>query len=361
MLKWKLTLVSIKMFFRQREAIIWTLLFPLFLVILFGFVRFGGLGRLNVGAVNEAGAEGARLVDSLRAVNTLKLTEGGKDVELDELKKGERDLVVVIPAGYAGGAGEAGAAPGTVTMYADVEAHPQQTQLGALVLQRVLDEQVFASAPAVRRIRVATAPVVTRNLNYIDFLLPGILSMSIMQMGIFGVAFGFVSLKKRGIFRRLWVTPIRPGDFIFAQVAMRLLVTMLQMSVMLGVGVLFLDLHFIGSLLLIYLFGALGAIAFLGIGFSLAGISRSEDQVAPLANVITLPMMALSGIFFSRANLPGVVQTITSVFPLTYLADGIRAVAIDGAGVGAVLPQLAGLAVWGLITGFAATRLFRWE
>jgi ABC-2 type transport system permease protein len=351
----KLTLVSIKMFFRQKEAIIWTLLFPLFLVILFGFVRFGGIGRLSVGIVNEAGSEGVRLTDSLRVVSTLKVVEGERAAELEELKKGERDLVVVIPASFVHGAG------GSVTMYSDVEAHPQQTQLGALVLQRIMDETVFAESPALHRVTVKTEAVVTRNLTYIDFLLPGVLSMSIMQMGIFGVAFGFVSLKKRGIFRRLWVTPIRPSDFIFGQVAMRLLVTVLQLSVMVGVGVLFLGLHFIGSLLLIYLLGMLGSIAFLGIGFSLAGISRSEDQVAPLANVITLPMMALSGIFFSRSNLPGVVQTITSVFPLTYLADGMRAVAIDGAGIGAILPQLAGLAVWGLITGFAATRLFRWE
>jgi ABC-2 type transport system permease protein len=355
MLKWKLTLASIKMFFRQREAIVWSLLFPLFLVILFGFVRFGGIGRLSVGIVNEAGTEGTRLVDSLKVISTLKIAEGDRANELDELKKGERDLVVVIPAGFVYGAG------GALTMYADIEAHPQQTQLGALVLQRIMDEAAFAESPNAHRVTVRTEAVATRNLTYIDFLLPGVLSMSIMQMGIFGVAFGFVSLKKRGIFRRLWVTPIRPSDFIFGQVVMRLLVTLLQLSVMVAVGILFLGLHFIGSLLVIYLLGILGAIAFLGIGFSLAGISRSEDQVAPLANVITLPMMALSGIFFSRSNLPGIVQTITSVFPLTYLADGMRAVAIDGVGVTAILPQLAGLAVWGLIAGFAATRLFRWE
>jgi ABC-2 type transport system permease protein len=355
MLKWKLTLVSIKMFFRQREAILWTLLFPLLLVILFGFVRFGGMGRLDVGVVNEAGAEGGRLIDSLKQISTLKVTEGEKLSELTELRKGERDIVVVIPQSFVGGA------DGTVTMYADVEEHPQQTQLGALVLQRVMDEAVFAASPGIHRVIVKTQAVVTRNLTYMDFLLPGVLSMSVMQMGIFGVAFGFVSLKKRGIFRRLWVTPIRPADFIFGQVVMRLLVVLLQMSVMLGVGVFFLGFHFIGSMLLIYLLGILGAVAFLGIGFALAGISRSEDQVAPLANLITLPMLALSGIFFGRSNLPGIVQSITSVFPLTYLADGMRAVAIDGAGLTAVWPQIAGLVVWGGITGLLATRLFRWE
>jgi len=354
-IKWMLTLASMKMFFRQREAILWTILFPLLVVVLFGFVKFNGVGKISLGVVNEGGAAGADLLSRIRAVRTFDVTEGTRDSEMAELGKGERDLVLVIPAGYA---------PSTasdLTAFGDVEARPQVTQLGGLVLQRVLDESAFAGAPGLRRTTLATRPFKSRNLTYIDFLLPGILSMSIMQMGIFGVAFGFVSLKKRGILRRLWVTPIRPGDFIIAQVAMRLIVLLLQMTIMVGVGVLFLNLHFIGNLAVIYLLGLLGAVVFLGFGFSLAGISKSEDQVAPLANIITLPMLALSGIFFSRSNLPGFVRAATSVFPLTYLADGLRGVAIDGATLAQILPDLLGLLVWGVVSCALAVRLFRWE
>lgn len=354
-LKFKLTLASFKMFFRQREAIIWTLVFPLFIVVLFGFVRFDGIGRLHLGVVNEAGKEGEGLLDRLRTVRTFELSEGDRTAEFAELGKGERDLVLILPPGFTPGAG------GTVTAYGDLEAKPRETQLAALVLQRVLDEATFERAPSVNRPILKTEPVKTRNLTYMDFLLPGIVSMSIMQAGIFGVAFGFVSLKKRGILRRLWVTPINPNDFIIAQVAMRLLVLMLQMGVMIGVGILFLNLHFIGNIVLMALLGMLGAIVFLGIGFALAGISKSEDQVAPLANVISLPMMALSGVFFSRSNLPGILRTITEFFPLTYLADGMRSVAIDGATLPHVVPQLAGLTVWAVIACALAIKLFRWE
>jgi ABC-2 type transport system permease protein len=354
-IKWMLTVASMKMFFRQREAILWTLLFPLLVVILFGFVRFNGVGSIDLGVVNEAGAQGADLLTRIRTVRTFTVREGTRESEMAELAKGERDLVLIIGAGYVP------AASGELTAYGDVEAKPQVTQLGSLVLQRVLDETAFAGSPLVHRTTLATLPFKSRNLTYMDFLLPGILSMSIMQMGIFGVAFGFVSLKKRGILRRLWVTPIRPNDFIIAQVAMRLLVLLLQMTIMVGVGVLFLNLHFIGNPFSIYLLGILGAIVFLGFGFSLAGISKSEDQVAPLANIITLPMLALSGVFFSRTNLPGFVRTVTSVFPLTFLADGLRSVAIDGATLTQVMPQLAGLIVWSVISCALAVRLFRWE
>ena len=137
--------------------------------------------------------------------------------------------------------------------------------------------------------------VASRRLSYIDFLLPGVLSLAIMQSGIFGVAFGFVSLRKRGVLRRLSVTPIDPQDFIVAQVAMRLIVLLAQIVVLLSVGVLFFDIQFMGSLLNLLIVGLLGGAVFLAIGFSLAGIAKTEDQVAPLANVVSLPMMLLSG------------------------------------------------------------------
>ncbi len=353
-IKWMLTIASMKMFFRQREAILWTLLFPLLVVVLFGFVKFNGLGKIDMGVVNEAGPPGEELLSRIRAVTTFDVSEGTREEEMARLARGERDLVLVIPSGYVGTAA-------ALTAYGDVEARPQVTQLGGLVLQRVLDESAFAGAPGIRRTMVTTLPFKSRNLTYIDFLLPGILSMSIMQVGIFGVAFGFVTLKKRGILRRLWVTPIRPNDFIIAQVAMRLLVVLMQMAIMVGVGVLFLNLHFIGNMALIFLLGLLGAVVFLGFGFSLAGISKSEDQVAPLANIITLPMLALSGVFFSRTNLPGFVRSVTALFPLTYLADGLRSVAIDGASFMQVGPQILGLVVWGVLSCVLAVRLFRWE
>ena len=354
-IKWKLTVASVKMYFRQREALIWTFLLPLLIIFLFGFVRFDGLGRMHLGVVNEAGSNGDALLAALRNVQTFEVSEGTKEGELHELENGERDLVLIVPPEYRD------SSPVRLMAYADVEAKPREAQLGSLVLQRVLDEIAFARAPQANRTIVQTQAVKSRNLNYIDFLIPGVLAMSIMQMGIFGVAFGFVSMKKRGILRRLWVTPIRPGDFIVAQVATRVLILLFQIVLMVAVGMLFLHLHFAGNLLSLFLVGLLGAVVFLGFGFAIAGMSKSEDQVAPLANVISMPMLLLSGIFFSRTNLPGFVHRITDFLPLTYLADGMRSVAIDGASLSQIGPDLIGLTVWGLISVYIAVRMFRWE
>ena len=353
-LKLKLTVASLKIFIRQREAIIWTLLLPVFMIVLFGLVDFDGVGRLSVGVVNEAGEAGLKLVSRLEEVRTVQVTNGERDQELKKLMDGERDLVLVIPSGYVPGATSI-----LPAAYVN-EASPDEAELAMMVLQNVVDHmpgsQHTDQAGVLNPVRLRG-----RNLSYIDFLIPGIIGMSIMQMGIFGVAFSFVSLKKRGILRRLSVTPIRPNDFIVGQIFMRLVVVLLQISLLVAVGVLFLDLHFAGSLLEMFVIGMLGAFVFLSMGFAIAGVSSSEDQVAPLSNIVAMPMILLSGVFFSRVGLPGVVHTITDFLPLTYLNDGLRAIAIDGAGLADVLPNLAGLSVWCVLSCGVAIFLFKWE
>lgn len=347
----KLMAASFKMFIRQREAILWTMLLPLFMVFLFSFVKFDGIGHVDIGIVNHS--QDTALVNLLRPIQALKISEGREDEELAWLKKGDRAMVLVIPAAFQPTGND------SLTLYLNAE-KPQETQAGKLIVQRALDELVFRQNHLPRHV-LHTEVVNSRNLTYIDFLLPGILAMSIMQSGVFGVAFSFVILKKRGILRRLLVTPMKNGDFIVAQVSTRLLVLMAQVLIMVGAGVLFFHLHFIGSIFNMMMVGLLGGIVFLSIGFALSGISKSEDQVAPLANIITLPMLMLSGVFFSRSNLPGFAHAITDFFPLTYLADGLRNIAIEGATLAEVSPQLIGLAVWSVITLFIAIKAFRWE
>ncbi len=351
-LKWKLFVASLKMFFRQKEAIIWTILLPVLMIVLFGFVRFDSFGQLDIGIVGAVNAE--NFVGKLKGISTVNTHSGMGEEELHQLQKGERDAVIVLPPGFD--ASESC----TLVVHTNL-GRPQQSQLALLILQRLADEQLFASNAFYNRIVFKEEAVNSRNLTYMDFLLPGVVAMSIMQMGIFGVAFGFVSLKKRGILRRLSVTPVKPDDFIFAQVAMRLLVVVIQMTLLVSIGVMFFDLHLSGNLLEMFIVGIVGAVVFLGIGFALAGASTSEDQVAPLANIIAMPMMFLSGIFFGRDTLPDIVHTIAGFFPLTYLVDAMRSIAIDGATVFQVGPQLAGLVIWGVISCILAVKIFKWE
>lgn len=353
-LKWKLFVASLKMLFRQREAVLWSLLLPLFMILLFSFVRFGGIGSVELGLVSTEGELAAHVLGKLKSIASLRVHHGSNEEELAALKKGERDLVIVLPASI----GES--THTEVTAYTN-DAKPREAQLGMLLVQRVLDEMVFARLHNAPRLVLREQSVVSRHLTYFDFVAPGILSMSIMQLGIFGVAFGFVSMKKRGILRRLFVTPINPNDFIIASVAMRLVLVILQIIIMTLVPYFFLDLNFIGSFWEMFVVGILGAVVFLAFGFAIAGISKSEDQVAPLANVIAMPMLVLSGIFFSRSALPGILRHVVDLLPLSFLADAMRAIAIDGASLGQVVPDVVGLLVWCLISVAVAVKIFRWE
>jgi len=350
-LKLKLLVACTKMFFREREAVFWTFFFPIFMIVMFGFVRFDSLGRVETGLVNSGGNSEA--VQALKRIETIRIHEGSKDSELQALKKGERDLVVVVPQNYDRSAG------GKIDAYLN-DAKPQEARLGLMLIQQSLDESILRNVHANRTVLEAQS-VRGRKLTYMDFLIPGVVAMSIMQAGIFGVAFVFVDLKKRGILKRIRVTPINPNDFIFAYVISRLFVLIIQMVLMVGIGVVFFHLHFTGNLFSLFIVGTLGAIVFLGMGFAVAGISKSQDQVAPLANMLVFPMMVLSGIFFSRSNLPRFVYAITDFFPLTYLADAMRSIAIEGSPLHGVFKQMIGLAVWAVVSCVIAVKMFRWE
>jgi ABC-2 type transport system permease protein len=350
-LKLKLLAACTKMFFREREAVFWTFFFPIFMIVMFGFVRFDSLGRVETGLVSSD--SNSEAIQTLKKIETIRIHEGSKDSELQALKKGERDLVVVVPQNYERSAG------GKIDAYLN-DAKPQEARLGLMLIQQSLDESVLRTVHANRTILEAQS-VRGRKLTYMDFLIPGVVAMSIMQAGIFGVAFVFVDLKKRGILKRIRVTPINPNDFIFAYVISRLFVLMIQMALMVGLGIIFFHLHFSGNLLYLFIVGTLGAVVFLGMGFAVAGISKSEDQVAPLANILVFPMMVLSGIFFSRSNLPGFVYAITNFFPLTYLADAMRSIAIEGSPLHGVFKQMIGLAIWAVVSCVIAVKMFRWE
>ena len=185
-------------------------------------------------------------------------------------------------------------------------------------------------------------------------------ALTIMQLGLFSVAFGFVQLKRTGALRRLFATPTNPTYFLGAQVTSRLIIGEAQVLILLGIGLWF-GLQLVGSVALLLAVAALGSIVFLAMGFGVAGWAKNEDQAAPVANLISLPMTFLSGVFFPREAMPDFLQRITDFLPLTYLAEALRKITNDGAGVADLSNDVLGLTVWAVIAFLIALRLFRWE
>ena len=358
---WALFVASVKMFVRNRAAVFFSLVLPLIIMLIFGVLNFEGATEIQLGIVDEARSEAsAALVDGLSEFEYLIISEGTRETELAALSDGDRDFVLVIPPGYQA---QVGADTGLVA-YAS-NADPAQAQVAQGLLQQAVGSAMFGSlgsdpgAPTFGP-PVTFESVVSRDLGYIDFLVPGIVGMTIMQLGLFGVAFGFVQLKRTGALRRLFATPTSPAYFLSAQVLSRLIIGLVQVAILFGVGIWF-GLQMFGDYGTLLVIVLIGSAIFLAVGFAIAGWAKNEDQAAPVANLVSLPMMFLSGVFFPREAMPDFLASITQFMPLTYVNEALRAIVNQGAGLLSLGPQLLGMAVWMVITFVLAVRMFRWE
>ena len=359
---WALFVASIKMFVRNRAAVFFSLFLPLIIMLIFGVLNFEGSTEIDLGIVDEAGNEASSaLRDRLDEYDYLVLHDGDRDPELAELEEGDRDFVLVIPPGWTA------PAPGSessLVAYA-ASGDPAQAQVAQGLLQQAVGQALFAPSGGGGGSGGFAAPlrfesVQARDLAYIDFLVPGIVGMTVMQLGLFGVAFGFVQLKRTGALRRLFATPTSPAYFLSAQVLSRLIICIAQVAILIGVGIWF-GLQMFGDYGTLAVIVLIGSAIFLAVGFAIAGWAKNEDQAAPVANLVSLPMMFLSGVFFPRDAMPDFLASITQFMPLTYVNEALRAVVNDGAGLLSLGPQLLGMGVWAVITFVLAVRMFRWE
>jgi ABC-2 type transport system permease protein len=358
---WALFIASGKMFIRNRAAVFFSLFLPLLIMLIFGVLNFEGATEIQLGIVDEAENEAsASFIEELGTYDYLILIEGTRDAELAELSDGDRDFVLVIPAGWTV------PAPGVDTglvAYGGT-ADPAQAQVAQGLLQQAVAQALYApgggGAPAAFAPPVTFESVESRDLGYIDFLVPGIVGMTIMQLGIFGVAFGFVQLKRTGALRRLFATPTSPSYFLSAQVLSRVMIGLVQVAILFAVGIWF-GLQMVGDWGTLLVVVIIGSAIFLALGFGIAGWAKNEDQAAPVANLVSLPMMFLSGVFFPREAMPDFLAAITAFLPLTYVIEALRAIVNEGATMMMLGPELLGMAVWVVISFVIAVRLFRWE
>ena len=358
-----LTWMSIRMWLRDRAALFWTFFLPMVIMVIFGLLNFGELGKVNLGIVDLARNEtSSRFVDRTQGIESLRITTGSESDELDALTNGRRDLVLILPENFGPAADSQGAEWQPVAIRVLYHgSRPAESQVGLSLLQSGIDEMNFALTGTERLVTLESEAVAARDLGYIDFLMPGVIGMAIMQLGLFSVAFSFVTMKREGVLRRLLATPLNPATLLSAQVVTRLIVVILQTLILTAIAVFLFGAEFAGNFLAVLLAAGLGGAVFLALGFAVSGWARTEQQAAPLANIVSLPMMFLSGVFFSRDVLPGILQTVTDYLPLTFLVEAIRGMTVQGDSIITQWPNFLGMAVWFVIAFIIANRTFRWE
>lgn len=357
-----LTVASVKMYVRNTSGVFFTLFLPVFLIIVFGFLFKNNNFKTKLTVTNYSQSELSKnFVDSLKKIEAFEIQEVNESEASSLLGKGKVDLEVIVPKDF----GEIdpatrGLKAVKVQSYYN-EGRPQQGQTTNLILGQVVAGYNSGIAKAPTIIGLESKGVQTNDLGPIDFFLPGIIAMSIMQLGIFSVAFSFIAYKTTGALRRLQATPVHPVNFILGQSVARLIMTVVQILLLLALGILIFHAKLVGSFLAFMTMGTIGAIAFLGFGFAIAGWAKDENQAAPVAQLIQLPMLFLSGVFFPREGLPPVLQKVTDYLPLTYLVDGMRRIANEGASLWQVRGDIVGLTIWAVVVLIVAVRLFKWE
>ena len=204
-------------------------------------------------------------------------------------------------------------------------------------------------------------PVTGTAVRYVDWLFPGVLGMNMMFSCLFGVGYVVLRYRKSGFLKRLHATPLTPFEFLSAQVLSRLsLVMVVTLILYCGVAPI-IHFHTAGSLLLLFLIALLGALSLIALGLTIAARFSSDELVGGVLNLMTWPMMLLSGIWYSLEGSPHWVRLLAQIFPLTHILNAARAVAIDGAGIYQVAPDLAYLGLTALAFLVIGAWSFRWR
>lgn len=198
-------------------------------------------------------------------------------------------------------------------------------------------------------------------IRYIDWLLPGILGMNMMFSCLFGVGYVVVRYRKNGFLKRLNATPLRSVEFIGAQMTSRLILIM-TITVVVFIGTdLFVGFRMEGGRFSLLVTATLGAVAMISLGLLISARVTSEELAGGLLNLITWPMMLLSGVWFSMEGTHPWLQQAANGLPLTHMLEAARAIMLDGAGLADVAPNLLALASMSLLFLVLGAALFRWK
>jgi ABC-2 type transport system permease protein len=205
------------------------------------------------------------------------------------------------------------------------------------------------------------AVVSGRQIRYVDWLLPGVLSMNMMFSALFGVGYVIVRYRKNGVLKRLKATPMTAFEFLAAQVVSRLWLILVT-GVLVYVGTdMVLDFAMFGSYLDLFILFALGAVSVISLGLLVAARIASEELANGVLNLISWPMMFLSEVWFSLEGAQPFMKKLALIFPLTHLTAGARAIMIDGASLVDIAPHVITLVGTSLLFLALGSYWFRWE
>jgi ABC-2 type transport system permease protein len=348
---------SFRSIIRSPSSVVFTLLFPLIFILVFGFISGGGVISVDVGVAKTNDTINP-VYQALKRVSVVHLIHNQTPEQMEaNLKKGSIDAILNI---------QKNTTPPYFTV--NIE-HSKASGEKASILRSALNNIFYEinthipdGPPPVAIIK--EAEVQTREYKTIDFILPGQLGFSLLSTGVFGTAFVFLSLRITLVIKRFFATPVKRYSIVIGEAIARISFALIGALFIILIG------HFAFSFTLVHgfvtvldmlLLSLIGVVVFMGFGFVVSGIAKNESTVPPIANMITLPQFLLSGTFFSINVFPAWLQPISRALPLTYLNDALRKVAFEGASLMDVSHQILIMCVWGIVVYAVAVKTFKWE
>lgn len=344
----QMILARLREFYREPEALFWVYGFPILMALALGFAfRNKPVERVSVTIQKIPGAEqnAASIRTALAADERYKLPAEDEDEAACRvrLRTGKTDLVIIPLAASQG-----------------CELVFDPTRPEGLLARTKVDDTLQRAAGRKDPVPVAAKEVVEPGGRYIDFLIPGLLGMSLMGGGLWGVGFATVDLRIRKVLKRFLATPMRKADFLAAMLISRMLLMVPEVLVLLLFARLAFGVVIQGSFLAVIVLILLGSVTFAGLGLLVACRAQTLETVSGLMNLVMLPMWVLSGIFFSPDRFPEAAQPFIRAIPLTPLIEALRNVCLEGASLAAQWPQMGILAAWAVVSFALALRFFRW-
>lgn len=320
-------------FVRDRASLSWNLAFPLLLVIGFTFAFGNGEPdqyRVAVISVNDSGDRGIfKQFGQLKHIEFVDYSQ--RDIALTKLRQHQLDLVI--------------------------EPNSQQYWINQLSAKGYLVEKIMLS-------QVVQAPsqslVSGESIRYVDWVLPGIIGMNMMFSGLFGIGYVIVRYRKNGVLKRLKATPLSAAEFIFSQILSRMFIQLITSMFIAVSCVYILELKMNGAFINLFIMMFFGSLALISVGLMMASRSKSEEFAGGLLNMVSWPMMFLSGVWFSLDSAHPLLQQGANLLPLTHLVDGMREIMLNGADLAQLLPNIGALVIIGLVCITISAYRFSW-
>ena len=334
----QLTLVRIREFAREPEAVFWAIFFPILLTT--------GLGiafRSQPQPILQIATTTPKLAASLRSEPGLAVDLLSPDDADRALRFGKVALLAVpLPDG------------GVTYRY---DATNPEGRTARLLADAAIQRSAGRSDP------VPASDTLTREpgSRYVDFLVPGLVGLGIMSNAVWGIGFSIVDARRRKLTKRLIATPMSKVHYLGSYLVWRLLIIWFEVGLPIGFGALVFGVPVRGRLIELAVLVVFASMSFSTLGLLIATRARTIEAVSNLMNLLQVPMWILSGVFFSSQRFPEMVQPLIKALPLTALIDALRALMLQGASLAQLAPQLATLGAWLVVCFGLSLKLFRWR